>query len=107
MTRGQVIALADKEHAQNAIAFLAQHKAHGIGMAVGGKPAAGLGVTEITTRPQLFVAGTRTLVTGRGARARPSRAQGKPLRKRPVRIESLFWHEEGTGHKILVRRSGL
>src|ERR1019366_4494468 len=100
--RRQVIALADEEHAQNAVAFLAQRKTHGVGMALGGKPAAGLGVTKIAARPQLFVSGLRALVTGSGAGSRPSCAQGKPLGKRPVRLESLFGHEEGAGHKILV-----
>ncbi len=49
VTRRQVIALTDKEHAQNAVAFLAQRKTHRVGMALGRKPAAGLGVTEIAT----------------------------------------------------------
>ncbi len=106
VTRRQVVALADEEHVQNAVAFLAQRKPHRIGMALGRKPAAGVRVAEIAARLQLFVTGPRALMTGSGARPRPSCAQGKPLRKRPVGLESLFWHEEGAGHKILVRRGG-
>jgi hypothetical protein len=47
MTGRQVVALADEEHAQNAVALLAQRKPHRIGVALGGKPAAGVGVTKI------------------------------------------------------------
>src|ERR1022692_170892 len=100
------VVLAVKEHVQSAVAFLAQRKPHSIGVALGGKPAASVGVTEIAARLQFFLIGPRALVTWRGTRARPSRAQGKPLRKRPVGLESLFWHEERAGHKILVRRGG-
>jgi hypothetical protein len=102
MTRRKVLALADEKHVQNSVAFLAHRKAHRIGVALGGKPAAGLGIAQIAARLQLFVAGPRALVTGSGTRPRPSRAQRQALRKRPVRLESLFWHEEGTGHKILA-----
>ena len=84
MTCWQVLALADKEHTQNAVSLLSQRKANGVGMALSREPAAGLGVAQVATRFQLFVVGSYAFVTGSGAGSRPSRAQRKALRKRPV-----------------------
>jgi hypothetical protein len=99
MTGRQIVALAGKKHAQNSVTLLTQREAHRVGMALGRQPAAGSRVPQIASRLQFLVIGTSALVPGSSAHALPSGTQRKPLWKWPVRIQSLFWHEEGTGHK--------
>src|SRR5271165_78684 len=103
MTGRQIRALAGKEYSQNSVALFTQRKAYRIGVTLGRQPAAGFRIPQIAARFQLIFARARALVPGSCARARPSPSQGKSLWKWPVRVKLCFWHEEGTGHKILAQ----
>jgi hypothetical protein len=94
----QVRALAREQHVQDAVTLLAQCESHGVRGTIDGKATARPRVPHVAARPQLFVIRLRALMPRCRARSGPSRAQGKPSRKRPVRLQSSLRHEIRTGH---------